>query len=40
MNELEAMGVAPEVVRTDEYPGKRFLFFEDPDGLPIEVYEK
>lgn len=40
MNELEAMGVAPEVVRTDEYTGKRFLFFEDPDGLPIEVYEK
>ena len=40
MNELEAMGVAHEVVRTDEYTGKHFLFFEDPDGLPIEVYEK
>ena len=40
MNELEAMGVSHEVVRTDEYTGKRFLFFEDPDGLPIEVYEK
>lgn len=38
--ELDAMGVAHEQVRTDEYTGKRFLFFEDPDGLPIEVYEK
>ena len=37
---LDAMGVAHEQVRTDEYTGKRFLFFEDPDGLPIEVYEK
>lgn len=40
MNELEAMGVSHEAMRTDEYTGKRFLFFEDPDGLPIEVYEK
>ena len=38
--ELDALGVAHEEVRTDEYTGKRFLFFQDPDGLPIEVYEK
>ena len=38
--ELDALGVAHEEVRTDEFTGKRFLFFQDPDGLPIEVYEK
>lgn len=38
--ELDAMGVAHEQIRTDEYTGKRFLFFEDPDGQPIELYEK
>lgn len=39
VQELNAMGVEHEEVRTDEYTGKRFLFFQDPDGLPIEVYE-
>ena len=39
VQELDAMGVGHEEVRTDEYTGKRFLFFQDPDGLPIEVYE-
>ncbi len=38
--ELDTLGVPHEEVRTDEYTGKRFLFFQDPDGLPIEVYEK
>lgn len=38
--ELDALGVAHEEVRTDEFTGKHFLFFQDPDGLPIEVYEK
>jgi glyoxylase I family protein len=32
-------GVEPESVRTDEYTGKRFTFFPDPDGLPLELYE-
>jgi glyoxylase I family protein len=36
---LEARGVAVEEVRTDEYTGRRFTFFADPDGLPLEVYE-
>ena len=31
---------AGEPIRTDEYTGKRFVFFSDPDGLPIELYEK
>lgn len=29
-----------EAIRTDEYTGKRFTFFQDPDGLPLELYEK
>jgi glyoxylase I family protein len=32
--------VIAEPVRIDEYTGKRFTFFADPDGLPIEFYEK
>ncbi|HSX60930.1 MAG TPA: VOC family protein [Tahibacter sp.] len=36
---LEAHGVAVEPVRIDEYTGKRFVFFSDPDGLPLELYE-
>ena len=29
-----------EEVRIDEVTEKRFTFFADPDGLPIELYEK
>ena len=29
-----------EPLRTDEYTGKRFVFFSDPDGLPVELYER
>jgi glyoxylase I family protein len=36
---LEAQGVAVQPVRVDEYTGRRFVFFEDPDGLPLELYE-
>ncbi|SEL90986.1 glyoxylase I family protein [Roseateles sp. YR242] len=36
---LEALGVAVEPVRVDEYTGRPFTFFADPDGLPLEVYE-
>lgn len=36
---LEAQGVAVEAVRVDEYTGRRFTFFADPDGLPLELYE-
>lgn len=38
--ELDALGVAHEDIRTDEFTGKQFLFFHDPDGLPIEVCER
>lgn len=37
--ELEAKGVKLEPVRVDELTGKRFTFFADPDGLPLELYE-
>ena len=36
---LEARQVACEPVRTDELTGRRFTFFQDPDGLPLELYE-
>jgi glyoxylase I family protein len=32
-------GIAIEPIRIDETTGKRFTFFADPDGLPIEFYE-
>ena len=36
---LEQKGVACEPIRVDELTGKRFTFFADPDGLPLELYE-
>lgn len=36
---LGERGVSCEPVRIDEYTGRRFTFFADPDGLPIELYE-
>ena len=36
---LHAQGIAAEDIRTDEYTGQRFVFFADPDGLPLELYE-
>ena len=36
---LQTQGVEVEDVRTDEYTGQRFVFFADPDGLPLELYE-
>lgn len=37
--ELKAQSIAVEEVRIDEYTGRRYTFFADPDGLPIEFYE-
>lgn len=36
---LRAHGVVVEPTRVDEYTGKRFTFFADPDGLPLELYQ-
>ena len=38
-DELAAQGIAVEPLRTDEFTGRRFTFFADPDGLPLELYE-
>jgi glyoxylase I family protein len=37
---LEAKGIEVEDIRIDEFTGKKFTFFADPDDLPIEFYEK
>ena len=39
VDELDCKGIVHEPIRTDEYTGKRFVFFSDPDKLPIELYE-
>jgi glyoxylase I family protein len=36
---LNSKGVETEAIRVDEYTGKRFTFFTDPDNLPLELYE-
>jgi glyoxylase I family protein len=33
-------GILVEPVRVDELTSKRYTFFADPDGLPIEFYEQ
>ena len=38
--ELRQKEVVTEPIRTDEFTGKRFTFFLDPDNLPLELYEK
>lgn len=37
---LQAKGVAVEPIRIDPYTGKAYTFFQDPDGLPLELYEQ
>jgi glyoxylase I family protein len=36
--ELEELGIEVEDIR--KYQGKKYTFFKDPDGLPLEIYEK
>lgn len=36
---LLSKNIIPEPVRIDEFTGKKFTFFTDPDLLPIEIYE-
>lgn len=36
---LRDRGIVTEPVRVDEFTGKQFTFFTDPDDLPIELYE-
>ena len=37
---LQTHQVAVEPIRIDEHTGKRFTFFNDTDGLPLEFYER
>lgn len=37
--ELKEKGVDMQEVRVDELTGKRFVFFYDPNGQPLELYE-
>ncbi|WP_154179625.1 VOC family protein [Vibrio furnissii] len=36
---LEEQGIHVESVRIDEYTGRAYTFFQDPDGLPLELYQ-
>jgi glyoxylase I family protein len=37
---LKTHGYNPEAIRKDEHTHIRFMFMQDPDGLPIEFYER
>ena len=37
---LNESGVQTQEIRVDEYTQKRYVFFNDPDGLPLELYER
>ncbi|WP_160686753.1 VOC family protein [Clostridium sp. C2-6-12] len=37
--ELNSKGILTEPIRIDEYTNKKFTFFNDPDGLPLELHE-
>ncbi|MBU1311815.1 MAG: VOC family protein [Gammaproteobacteria bacterium] len=37
---LTQNGVDVEPIRIDEFTGKAFTFFQDPDGLPLELYQR
>lgn len=37
---LTSKGIAVENIRIDEFTGRKFTFFNDPDGLPLELYEQ
>ncbi|MGG5902568.1 SMU1112c/YaeR family gloxylase I-like metalloprotein [Sphingobacterium daejeonense] len=36
---LNNMGIKTEPIRVDKTSDKKFTFFTDPDGLPLELYE-
>ena len=37
---LEGHQIKVEPIRIDDLTNKKFTFFADPDGLPIELYER
>jgi glyoxylase I family protein len=36
-DDLQDRGVEVEPIRVDEFTGKAYTFFKDPDGLPLEL---
>ena len=40
VKELKGKNIQVEEIRIDEYTEKKFTFFNDPDGLPLVLYEK
>lgn len=40
VQDLTAKGINTEPIRIDPFTNKKFTFFADPDGLPIELYEE
>ena len=40
VNELKENNIKVEDVRIDEFTNRKFTFFQDPDGLPLELYEE
>ncbi len=36
---LQSCEIQVEPIRVDEYTGKKYTFFRDPDGLPLEIYQ-
>ena len=39
IDQLNSKGVVTQAIRVDQVTNKKFAFFNDPDGLPIELYE-
>jgi glyoxylase I family protein len=37
---IKSFGIEVEPIRIDEFTGKQFTFFRDPDDLPIELYQQ
>jgi glyoxylase I family protein len=40
VSNLKENGVETEEIKLDEHTGKHYVFFKDPDQLPIELYQK
>ncbi|HEM6230166.1 TPA: VOC family protein [Streptococcus suis] len=39
LEEFDRWDIRHEVLRTDDFDGKKMAFFFDPDGLPLEIHE-
>lgn len=39
VRELNRRGIKTEPIRVDEFTNKKMTFFQDPDGLPLEIHE-